>query len=351
MPPLLLSEADVRKVLTMKDAIDGLEMAYKQEAEGRAGYRPKTTVYVGSQERHLTHVTSLGGLDDPGMVCLNIRSNVIGAKDNSGGTYMNMLFSGETGELLTMMSTGGISWYRVAGSAALAARDMALPGAKVVGILGSGNSARPHPLAYAEVRDIELFKIFSPNPEHRKAFAEWTTEKTGIPAQALDNPEEVIRGSDIIAACTNTRDEPIIKKEWLDVPGLHMTAVQSGTGAAELELEGLKMFTRLVTSFDGPTVHVPTRPGKWTGGAEDEESMKRFDVIPNHHTLAELVGGKVPGRESPEERNYYLNQGTGVQYAGVAIKVYQRALEEGIGTRMPEEWFKWFQMGQRGLWT
>ena len=33
MPPLLLSEEDVRSVLTMQENLDALDSAYKQEAE------------------------------------------------------------------------------------------------------------------------------------------------------------------------------------------------------------------------------------------------------------------------------------------------------------------------------
>ncbi len=346
MPPILLSEEDVRSVITMEDVMAGLESAYTQEAEGNAGYRPKTTVYVGdTYGEAMTHVTSLGGLRNPPIVVLNIRSMVSGAShDPPSGTYMTMLFSGESGELLAMMANAGISFWRIAGSAGLAAREMARPDAKVLGVLGSGGTARPHPLAYSLVRDLELIKVYSPNLKHREEFAQWITEQTKVPTETYEDPEPVVRGSHIVAACTNTRWEPIIKKEWMDTPGVHYTSLQSGAGAQELELEGNKMFSRLVTSFDGPTTHVHTDPKRTLrAGAEDEESLKRFDVIPNQHTLAELLSGAAPGRESPEERNFYLNQGTGVQYAGTAVPVYQRALEKGVGTKMPEEWFRWFQ--------
>ena len=59
--------------------------------------------------------------------------------------------------------------------------------------------------------------------------------------------------------------------------------------------------------------------------------------------IADVRGGKAPGRESPEECNYFINNGTGVQYAATAALVYQKAKEKGVGTEMPEEWFRWFQ--------
>ncbi len=52
---------------------------------------------------------------------------------------------------------------------------------------------------------------------------------------------------------------------------------------------------------------------------------------------------KVPGRESPEERNYYINNGIGVQCAATVALVYDRAKKRAIGQEMPAKWFKWFQ--------
>lgn len=352
MPPLLLSEENVCSVLTMEENLQALESAYKQEAIGAASYRPKATVYVGSEwGQAMTHVTSLGGLRNPPVVVINIRSMVQRtAKDRDihklagpGGTYMSMLFSGETGELLAMMANGEVSWYRHGGTAGLAAREMALPDAKVAGILGSGSTARAHALAYACVRRLELFKVYSPSQEHRKVFADLLRMKTGVPTQAIDNPEAAVRGSQIVAACTSGRFEPIVKKEWLE-PGVHYTGVQTGEGGIELEPEGLKLFHRLVTSFDSASTHHFTEPEHSPlRTATTEESLAAFNVIPRHHTIAEVLTGKAPARESREERNYFVNNGTGVQYAATVALVYEKAKERGIGTEMPEEWFRWFQ--------
>ncbi|NIO09702.1 MAG: hypothetical protein GTO40_17550 [Deltaproteobacteria bacterium] len=352
MPPLLLSEDNVRSVLDMKENLVALESAYKQEAIGAASYRPKATVYIGAKHGHaMTHVTSLGGLKDPPVVVINIRSMLQATSETRdvhklkgpGGTYMSMLFSGETGALLAMMSNGDISWFRHAGSAGLAAREMAQPDAKVVGILGSGSTARAHALAYACIRPLELFKIYSPSLEHRNTFSEWLNLKTGVQVKSMDNPETVVRGSAIVAACTSSRFEPLVKKEWLE-PGVHFTGVQTGEGSMELEPDGIKLFHRLVTSFDSASSHHFTEPGHSPlRTATTDEMLDVFNVIPNHHTLADVLSGKSKGRESVDERNYYINNGTGVQYAATVALVYKKAKERGIGQEMPEEWFRWFQ--------
>jgi alanine dehydrogenase len=351
MPPLLLNEEDVTSVLTMEENLAALESAYRQEARGAASYRSKANVYVGSQwGKAMTHVTSLGGLQDPPVVVMNIRSMVQrynGKQDKNrrepSGTWMTMVFSGESGELVAVMANAGISFYRHAGTAGLAARECALPDSSVVGILGSGATAHAHALAYAGVRRLDRFKVYSPNPEHCHGFAAWLTDQTGVRADVAEGPEEVVRGSQIVAACTSYRFGSLVNKDWLE-PGVHFTGVQTGEGGMELEPDGLELFYRLVTSFDDAASHHFTDPDTAPlQTATTRESLEAFNVIPHHHTIAEVVSGQVPGRESPDERNYFVNNGTGVQYAATAALVYQKARERGVGTEMPLEWFKWFQ--------
>ncbi|MBI3016282.1 MAG: ornithine cyclodeaminase family protein [Candidatus Tectomicrobia bacterium] len=343
--PLLLSEDDVRRVLTMDDCLRSLENSCKQEELGAAANRTKSTIYIRSRSGLMCQYVSMeGGIRSPAVFALRLRTHVPTAEQRGPGperVSMMMLFSGETGELLALLKQRVISSYRVGGMAGLAAREMARPDANVVGIIGSGGLAHAHALAYAAVRKLEQFKVYSPDAGHRTAFAEWITRMTGVPAEALDNAEAVVRGSDIVASCTNAR-VPILKADWLDQPGVHMTGVQLGN-QGELGPEGLKRFQRLVTYLSGVSIHHNTEPGyrPWMN-ATSEGSLGFFKVIPKHHTLTDVLLKKAPGRESSEERNYFFSEGTGVQFAAVGSVVYSRARERGVGQEMPAEWANWF---------
>ena len=340
--PLLISEDDVRNVLTMRHCLDALESAFKQEGLERAVNRVKATIYTHPEPGGVVQYVSMeGGLNNPPVFCLRVslRPSLPHGGPRGAGTVM--LFSGENGQLLGIFQTRELSSLRVGGTAGLAAREMARPDAKVVGILGSGGLARAHALAYAQVRKVELFKVFSPNPEHRQAFGAWITEKTGIPVKVCDDPEPVVRGSDIVAACTNTR-APIVKPEWLDQPGVHMTGVQLGD-QQELEPEGRKLFHRLVTYLPDVSTHLTTDPDRplWSS-ATTPDSLARLHVIPNRHKLTDVLLGRAPGRVSLGERNYHFSEGSGVQFAALSAAAYQRALECGVGRELPEEVADWF---------
>ena len=337
--PLLLTNEEAMSVLPMEDCLKALEDAYRQEGIGKAAYRAKCNVYITMEpDKPTTFVTQVGGIRNPPVLAINVRSHVP-RKSRSFGVFAVFLFSGETGELLAIINNMDIADYRTGGSAGLAGREMARRDAKIVGILGSGGTAIAHALAYACVRKLERFKVYSPNPEHRTAFAQKITKMTGVPAEALDGPEAVVRGSDIVAACTLARGETLIKSEWLDQPGVHMTGVQLGEGGEELDPSGLKLFHRLVTNIsEGPATHHNTDPEfKPLRTATSEESLEKFKVIPHHHTLVDVLMGRAPGRESEDERNYFFGEGTGVQYAALAALAYDRARERGIGREASKE--------------
>ncbi|HEX9077713.1 MAG TPA: hypothetical protein VF932_18150, partial [Anaerolineae bacterium] len=59
------------------------------------------------------------------------------------------------------------------------------------------------------------------------------------------------------------------------------------------------------------------------------------DIPPIHASLGELVAGKKPGRQSPQERTIACNLGLALDDMAVAPIVYRRAKERGIGTWLP----------------
>jgi len=52
------------------------------------------------------------------------------------------------------------------------------------------------------------------------------------------------------------------------------------------------------------------------------------------------LSGKVPGRTTANQIAGFLNNvGLGIQFAAVGAKVYEIALEKGLGRTIPTDWF------------
>src|SRR5439155_15310625 len=89
-----------------------------------------------------------------------------------------LLFDMASGELQAALHDHYLSTRRVAATGAVPARYLARSDARVMGLFGSGQQATTQVLAMAAVRPLELIKVYSPDPEHRRAFARRMTVET-----------------------------------------------------------------------------------------------------------------------------------------------------------------------------
>jgi ornithine cyclodeaminase/alanine dehydrogenase-like protein (mu-crystallin family) len=198
------------------------------------------------------------------------------------------------------------------------------------------------------VRPIRRIKVFSPNPEHRRAFARMAADALGIAVEAPDSAEEVVRGSDIVAACTNTR-QPVVFGDWLQ-PGAHVIPVQL---TDELDEGAWRRIDRLVRYQSPPGVQGTACDQLWTyrpdaetvrrihGGSTPEFEARLLQWVgqPKMTELTSLLLGKAPGRQDEREITCAISEGTGVQFAAVGLRVYEEAKRRGLGRRLPLEWF------------
>jgi len=55
--------------------------------------------------------------------------------------------------------------------------------------------------------------------------------------------------------------------------------------------------------------------------------------------LPDILLGRAKGRDKDTEITCFRSEGTGVQFAAVALKVYQEASRQGLGRPLPLDWF------------
>jgi ornithine cyclodeaminase/alanine dehydrogenase-like protein (mu-crystallin family) len=128
------------------------------------------------------------------------------------------LFDPKTGEPLALMDGRYITEMRTAAVSAVATDALALPGAKVLALLGAGVQGRAHLEALQHVRKFEEIRVWNRTPERAERFA----KEQGVKAMAL---EAAVRDADVVVTATSAH-EAILKGEWLK-PGAHVNAVGS----------------------------------------------------------------------------------------------------------------------------
>jgi len=348
---LLLNNEDVRQVLTADLALPALEEAFREEGNQAAGNRTKSHIHIpSSRPGHWYRFRSMeGGLREKAVLAMRIKSEMVHWPTRFGKRRQEvysvtpdrhsglvLLFSAEDGDFLAIMNDGVLQRMRVGATAALAAREMARPDGDVLGVLGSGGQARSHALAYTRVRRIRRIRVYSPNPEHRREFAREIADSTGVEVVPCPDPASAVSEVDILACCTSSA-EPVVDPAWIR-PGMHLTSVM----LPELPGEAYSRIDRAVTYRSDVAQNSFTTPEDWRPpslGGSTPQQLAKLELIPKRVSLCDVLLGRAAGRESAAEINYFNSEGTGVQFAAVALAVYEKARDRGLGRELPGEWF------------
>lgn len=234
-----------------------------------------------------------------------------------------MLFDPERGYPIAIIDASEITAIRTAAVSGLATRLLAREDASDLAILGSGVQARTHLEAMLAVRGIDRVRVWSPNLDHRRAFAQSQAARYGIPVEAVESAAEAVAGADVICTTTAAR-EPILGGEWI-APGAHINAVGSSVKTArELDTAAV-VNARLFVDRRESTLNE----------SGDFLIPKQEGVIDDDHILGELgelSAGHVVGRQTPEEITLFKSLGLAVEDLTAARLIYDRARAQGIGT-------------------
>lgn len=241
---------------------------------------------------------------------------------------------------------------RVGAANGLAARYMARPEAKAYGLLGAGWQAGAQLMAMAAVRDFDHVRVFSPNPERRRAFAEEYSDRLGLRIDAVDGAEDAVRDADIVGCATNAVSS-LVDPSWLE-PGQHLTCIKRTELGEEVlgKCERVVVHTRNsrpinylsglgsveVQTHDPIDIALRLKAGEQI----DEKEIQRLnaEAQSSDPDLCDLISGKIKGRGGPNEINAFDNNiGLGIQFATLAKLAYERALQDGRGKEVPTSWF------------
>ncbi len=355
---LLINNQEVEQLLDMKSCLEALEDGYDDLLKGDAVYRPRLDVWSPCERPDGYHRwgTMEGSSRKIGVFAIRMKSDVVhwpGGETEEKyciqpGTYCGlvMVFSTRNGEPLAIINDGVIQHMRVGGCAGLGAKYMSRDDSSVVGIFGSGGMARTYLMAFNEVRKVKKVKVYSPTKAHRDEYAMEMTGRLDLQVEAVDNPEALVRGSDIVAACTDSTRVVFDNPEWLR-EGAHITCVRACEIGPKVVKQcdlSIKLGRNTVDTMDEGMIRLHGNVG-YIAGQPDEMARIPNPTVDNYqgnffNYFMDMRAGKVPGRASPSQVSFFINAGTqGLQFAACAGKVYQLAKEQGLGRELPTEWF------------
>jgi alanine dehydrogenase len=341
---LLLSNEDVEAALGMSDCLDAMEIAYRDLGlmQGANGVRSELLAPTDRTDALYSLLTMSGVIPRFGISAVRISSDIltwpaspaglrrVKVPSARNGRYVGLvlLFSSHSGEPLAIYPDGVVQRMRAGATSGLAAKYLARPDAREVGILGTGWQAGAQMMAICAVRSIERIRCYSPRREGREAFACEMRAKLGVEVTAAATAREAIAGTDIVICATNSM-VPVFPADWLE-PGMHVSSLK------RLELEA-----SVAAAADVVFTHVREASAEIirTAGADlaretEQQKAKLSSEIrqESRPELADLLLGRTAGRRSHRDITLFLNYtGLGYQFAATGHVIYTKARERGLG--------------------
>ncbi len=260
-------------------------------------------------------------------------------KDLPRSILMMTLNDVDTGAPLAFQSANLLSAWRTGAIPGVGARYLANPDAKVFGVIGAGSigvsSAEAIIDACKELDTVKIYDIHTSTSELLKE--RLNKEFPALDVQIVDSIEDAVRESDVINLATAGDANPTIEKEWVK-PGALFTVSSSGDfdpdfaiNDMKLVVDNWKMYEAAVNEdtypYYNPTMGVIGRQLlDWI-----HEGKMTSDIVTN---IGDVITGKVQGRESKDDIILYGLGGQPVYDVAWAYRIYQNALERGIGTKL-----------------
>ena len=312
MPPIYLSESDVERLVTIKDAMAALEALF-------ATWGQPSTTNLPRQRAPLP-----GG-------AFNLMGAAYGAKGVhglkayagvKGAQFHALLYSSLDGSLKAVIEADLFGQMRTGAASGIATRLLANAHARTLGVIGTGKQSRMQVAAVCTVRPIRQVRVFSRTAEHREAYARSLQSELGVEVVPASSAQACVAEADVVVTITKSA-KPVCRAEWL-AEGAHVNVAGANSDARrEVDAETVLRAAVKVTDHVAQAKEEAAEFRALVAAGKLEWSAIR--------ELGELVTGKAKGRTSPSELTLFKSLGIALEDVAFAELVYERALATGVG--------------------
>lgn len=313
---LLLRESDVESLLTMPRTIELVERVHREYSTGNAIDVPRERTRVPKAGLHILQ----GAVPSAGVFGYKAYTS-----SREGVRFLVYAFSAERGNLEGIIEADRLGMMRTGAAGGVAAKWLARPDAKVVGIFGSGWQAEGQIEALANVRKLERVKVWSRNAEKLAKFCARMREKLRLEVVPAASANDAVTGSDIVVTIT-TSATPVFSGE-LVTPGMHINAAGSNSllrqeidEATVRKCDPIVVDSRPSALKEAGDLLPVLEKGRIHGGALTE--------------LGEVIAGTRPGRTSAEQTTLFESQGMAIQDLVIASELLALARTRGMGSEV-----------------
>ena len=345
---LLLRAEELKGILSLDEAISAVEQGFRDQGEAPTFSLPRQRL-IADDRRISVHSGGCLSLGVAGTFIHYERFRFTSEDQSYAGVgrRVYVVYESETAKLLTVI-VGSLPLFEfdrpedsvateTAITSAVGTKYLAREDTRIMGLFGTGRQARRHLKAMCAIRPIEQVKVFSRNPDNRRAFCDLMRQHVNAELRPVETAQDAARGVDLIVCATGS-NVPVLFGEWLH-KGVHVTSIVGSNkellaeGSVsrprrELDDEVLVRADLVVATLVQQAIQDEQGDlfEPWRRGLFSWEEIKE---------LGQLVSGKVKGRTHDEQITVFKqNSDQGVGFMALARMVYEKARQRGIGTEI-----------------
>lgn len=324
---ILLTEKDIRGLMSMREAIAAAKEALTLHAAGGCDVPLRTNLDVaqhGGQALFMpAHVPQI---DAVGIKIVSVFPGNA-ARGLPAVPAKVVLLDATTGDVAAILDGTYLTALRTGAVQGAATDTLARADARTGALIGAGGQAFGQLEAMLAARTLTHVRVHDRDGERCAAFvddARGMASGYGAELSVARTAEEAVEGADVVTAAT-TSPVPVFDPSALG-PGVHVNGVGAYTPAMQ------ELPSQLVAGADLLTID--------TAAALDEAGdliapieaglLEPTRAVP----LGEVLGGRAPGRTADGQTTVFKTVGSAVLDVVTAHRVLQAAVAAGVGHRI-----------------
>ena len=322
---LLLSRAEVARLMDFTDYVDAVEAGFLAAAGSTALAPPAAAFHVPDGSYHAKAAALLAG--DPPVMAIKLNGNYPGNPATNGlPTVQGVIYLADAtnGRPLALMDSIEVTINRTGAATTLAARRLARRDSRVATICGAGVQGRIQARAIAAAVKLDTIHIWDIRPGAAEKLARDLDGELKIDVRPSADLA-IARESDIIVTATSSKTAFLTPE--LVRPGTFIAAVGADNSDKSEIAPALYARSQAVVDSLEQCVEI--------GDLHHALKAQAVTTAQVHATLAELVAGHKAGRSTDEAITLFDSSGLGLQDVASAAAIYRRALQRGVGHRLP----------------
>lgn len=321
---LVISGADVRRLLSMADCIPLIEGAMRTVSRGGAQLPLRIGVSPTGTKNKLAVMPGI--LDEPASMGAKVIAVYPGNAKRGLSSHMGVvvLFDVKDGVPLAMIDAASITGLRTAAATAVATRALAPDDACDLAIIGTGEQASAHLQAISLVRKLRTVRVWGRSRDKARAFAEREAHTVDSRIDVCETIRGALVGADMVCTTTSS-SEPIVQGAWV-ARGAHVNLVGASVASAREVDDALVKQSSFFVDY---------RPSALAQAGELLGAMGADAASHIRGEIGEVLNGTVAGRTDEFEITVYKSLGIAAQDLVTAQEIYRRAKAAGAGVRAP----------------